>query len=175
MKTDIYKVENIGIGFLAVMANPIAGNRAGDKVKEEFIDFANLDIKQVVSLLELDELEETGLEDEEVLTVSNGMDFISFPIKDKGVPISVEEFSNFSKLLYHQIASGKNTVIHCREGIGRTGLLAASILFHCGFEPVVAFRHIFLKTGVLVPDTIQQSEWLELNYSEIVSNTLGGI
>ncbi len=48
MGPEIYKVERIGSGFLAIMAKPVAGER----IDGEFSGIAEKDIKQVVSLLE---------------------------------------------------------------------------------------------------------------------------
>ena len=99
------------------------------------------------------------------------MDFVSFPTPDRGLPNSVQLFRDFTKNIYHEIAGGKNTVIHCRAGIGCTGIVAAGILLHCGFEPDEAFKLISEKPGVQVPDTPEQREWIESNHSAIVTST----
>ena len=167
MKPGIYKVEFIGSGVLAVMAKPVSG----EWIEEEFMGIANEGINSIVSLLELHESYELGLQNEKQLAEKNGMEFISYPLKDRGLPNSVNEFKKFTKELYYQIASGKNTVIHCRAGIGRTGVVAAGVLLHCGFEPDEAFNHISEKRGVQVPDTEEQIDWIVENYNEIVKST----
>jgi len=60
------------------------------------------------------------------------------------------------KRRYNEAAGGLNTVIHCRAGIGRTGIVAAGVLLHCGFEPMKAFEHISRKRGASVLDTQEQ-------------------
>lgn len=157
MKPIIYQVEQIGSGFLAVMAKPVAG----EWVDEEFKSIAEFGIKQIVSLLEIHESYDLGLIEEEKLAQSHGMKFLQYPIKDRGVPESRKGFSIVTKNLYHQIASGENTVIHCRAGIGRTGLVAAGILLHCGFSVDDAFEQISNFRGVNVPDTQEQIDWLK--------------
>jgi protein-tyrosine phosphatase len=152
MRPDIYKIELIGSGFLAVMAKPISG----EWIEDEFSSIANEGILQIVSLLETHEEIEVGLVNEKVITEKNGMEFLSYPIKDRGLPNSIEEFSRLTKRLYHQIAGGKNTVVHCRAGIGRTGIFAAGVLLHCGFKPEDAFSLISKRRGVHVPDTEEQ-------------------
>jgi protein-tyrosine phosphatase len=166
MKPDLYKIKLIGNGFLAVMAKPVTG----EWIEYEFLGIANEGINQIVSLLELHEAYTVGLEDEKQLTEKNGMEFVSFPIQDRGLPKSVSEFSRFTKNLYHQVLDGKNTVVHCRAGIGRTGLVAAGILLHHGFNPSAAFELISLKRHVQVPDTDEQCNWLMTNHIEIVGN-----
>lgn len=163
----MYRVELIGSGFLAVMSKPISG----EWIEDEFLNISREGIHQIISLLEHHEAYEVGLQNEKNLTEKNGMEFVSFPIPDRGLPGSVLDFNTLTKKLYHEIAGGKNTVIHCRAGIGRTGVVAAGVLIHCGFEPDEAFSHISNKRGVRVPDTREQRDWLISNYNEITRNS----
>lgn len=165
MRPDIYQVEPLGIGSLSVMAKPISG----EWIDDEFAAIAESGIDRIVSLLERSESYEVGLENEKDYTEKYGMEFISFPIKDRGMPQSMNEFSSFTKNLYHDAVAGINTVIHCRAGIGRTGLVAAGVLLHCAFEPEAAFEHISKKRGVSVPDTSEQREWLCHYYESVFS------
>jgi protein-tyrosine phosphatase len=167
MRPQIYIVELIGSGFLAVMAKPVSG----EWIEDEFRGIAHEGVHQIVSLLEQQEAYEVGLHDEKALTEKNGMEFVSFPIQDRGLPHSVKEFKNLIMHLYHQIAGGKNTVIHCRAGIGRTGVVAAGLLIQCGFDPDQALTHISRKRGVQVPDTIEQRDWLLAHHNELTRRT----
>jgi protein-tyrosine phosphatase len=166
MRPDIYKIESIGNGFLAVMAKPVAG----EWIEDEFFGIAKEGINQIVSLLEPQEAYTVGLQEEKQLSEKNGMTFISFPIQDRGLPQTVSEFSNFTTNLYHQILNGKNTVVHCRAGIGRSGLVAAGVLLHNGYNPDSAFDLISLRRRVQVPDTAEQRNWLKVNYGEIIGS-----
>jgi len=159
MIPDIYKVKTIGNGFLAVMAKPVSG----EWIENEFTGIASEGILQIVSLLELNEAYDVGLRDEKVLAEKNGMLYISFPIKDRGIPESAEQFGKLASKIYHQIEIGKSTVIHCRSGIGRAAILAAATLLFCGFKTDDAFKHIAAKRGVRVPDTEEQAKWVETN------------
>jgi len=69
--------------------------------------------------------------------------------------------------VYRRISNGENTVIHCRAGIGRTGLLAASVLVKHGHSPNDAFRIVSKARGVDVPDTRDQSDWVISNQKSL--------
>jgi protein-tyrosine phosphatase len=163
MIPDIYKVELIGSGSLSVMAKPVSG----EWIEDEFSNISMLGIDRIVSLLESHEVYDLGLDMEKALAEKNGMEFISYPIPDRGLPNSIDDFLRFTKRLYNEAAGGLNTVVHCRAGIGRTGMIAAGVLLHCGFEPIDAFDLISKKRGVAVPDTQEQIDWVVKSYSEM--------
>lgn len=165
MSPDIYQVKLIGSGSLSVMAKPVSG----EWIEDEFSGIAKYGIDRIISLLETHESYEVGLSQEHMLTEKNAMEFISYPIPDRGLPNSVSEFATFTRRLYHEAASGLNTVIHCRAGIGRTGIVAAGVLLHCGYEVSEAFALISSKRGVSVPDTQEQIDWVRDNYGAIVN------
>ncbi len=148
------------------MAKPVSG----EWIDDEFSGIAVWGIDRIVSLLERHEEIEVGLSEEKRYAEKYGIDYISFPIKDRGLPESIQEYLAFTKRLYHEAAGGLNTVIHCRAGIGRTGIIAAGILLHCGFEPHEAIEHISRHRGVAVPDTEEQIEWVVRSYAQHIAN-----
>ena len=155
MGPDIYKVAPIGRGMLAVMAKPVAG----DWIADEFSAIARYGITDMVSLLERHEVRELGLTDAPALCAANGMAFTSFPIADRGLPASPGVFA-LVRDIGARIADGAHTVIHCRAGIGRTGLLAAAVLVRHGHTPEAAFKLVSSARGVQVPDTPEQVDWV---------------
>ncbi|WP_339075301.1 protein-tyrosine phosphatase family protein [Teredinibacter turnerae] len=166
MIPDIYKVELIGSGSLSVMAKPVSG----DWIDDEFAGIANWGIDRIVSLLEPHEEIEVGLSEEKLYTEKYGMEYVSFPIKDRGLPKSIQEYLAFTKRQYHEAAGGLNIVVHCRAGIGRTGIIAAGVLLHCGFEPTEAIERISKQRGVAVPDTEEQIEWVVRSHAQHITN-----
>ncbi len=163
MRPDIYKVAQIGKGFLAVMAKPVAG----EWIEEEFQGISHFGIKCLVSLLEEHEIRELGLSSAAKLCASNGISFINFPIKDRSVPPSTTKIFDVIEDVYQRISNGENTVIHCRAGIGRTGLLAASVLVKHGHSPIDAFLMVSKARGVNVPDTPDQTDWVKSNQKKL--------
>jgi protein tyrosine phosphatase (PTP) superfamily phosphohydrolase (DUF442 family) len=168
MTPDIYKVELIGSGSLSVMAKPVSG----EWIDDEFSGIAKWGINRIVSLLEPREEMEVGLSEEKQYAEKYGMEFISYPIKDRGLPESIPGYLGFTKRLYHEAAGGLNTVVHCRAGIGRTGIIAAGVLLHCGFEPREAIEHISMQRGVAVPDTEEQIEWVIRSHAHHITSVV---
>jgi protein-tyrosine phosphatase len=156
VKPTIYEIERIGSGCLAVMGRP----RAGDWAADEFAGLAELGITDVVSLLERSEAYDIGLAEEAQFCEAAGICFHSYPITDRGLPPSVDALSKLACQLYHLCAGGAGVAIHCRAGIGRSGLLGAAVLLHCGFSAKDAFAKISAARGVPVPDTAEQAQWL---------------
>ncbi|HEV8483740.1 MAG TPA: protein-tyrosine phosphatase family protein, partial [Blastocatellia bacterium] len=54
--------------------------------------------------------------------------YISFPIPDRDVPESTRETTKLCEMLAQLASKGENIVIHCRQGIGRSSIVAAIIL-----------------------------------------------
>lgn len=151
----IYKVKHIEKGTLSVMAKPVSG----DWIEDEFIGLKRLGVDKVVSLLEYSEQVDLGLEEEEVLCIKNKIEFSSFPIPDRCLP-ETRKAIDFIRQIYSEICSGKHIVIHCRAGIGRTGIIAGGILIKSGIDPKKAIDCISLARGVQIPDTDEQEAWL---------------
>jgi len=164
MQPTFYKVETIGGGFLAIMARP----RANDWAEEEFAGLAEAGIKQILSLLEAHEEYVLGLEQEAQLSSDASIDFVSFPIPDRGVPSNVHALSELSHQIHLDVTGGKSTAIHCRAGIGRSSLVAAAVLLHVGISADEAFSRIQKARGLEVPDTPEQAQWLRENSRAIL-------
>ena len=107
-------------------------------------------------MLEPHEEYAVGLSKEADLSNRNGIEFVSHPIVDRGLPSSVPKFCSFISSTHAGIQSGINTVVHCRAGIGRAGIVVASVLVRSGMDAEPAFELVSEKRGVSVPDTEEQ-------------------
>lgn len=157
MLSDIYWVKADLAGRLAIMARP----RAGDWLEDEIGNWRRAGIDCVVSLLEPIEVRELELADEAGLCRAREMAFTSFPIPDRQVPSSIHEARILVEALHDLIASGKAVAIHCRAGIGRSGMIAASVLKTFDLDVSRAFALIADARGVAVPDTAAQHDWVD--------------
>lgn len=111
-------------------------------------------------MLTPDEAAELDLQDEAVLSREAGLEFQAFPIPDYGVPPSRAGMADLVSRLEKALESGKNVGVHCRQGIGRSSMVAASLLVAAGETANEAFLHIEKARGRPVPDTAEQREWV---------------
>jgi len=167
MQAEMYKVATMGNGFLAIMAAPSIEADAPASI----VNIARLGIRQVVSLLEPSEARNLGLDAERLEVKACEMGFLSLPIPDMGIPPSVEDFTQITQRLFTQVNAGINTLVHCRAGIGRSGLLAAGVLLHTGMSPEEAFDYVSKMRGIRVPETPEQDYWLVANHATIIDRT----
>jgi protein-tyrosine phosphatase len=156
MKTELYWVEGPWSGRLAIMPRP----RGGDWLEDEVRSWRESGIDVVVSLLTAEEIIELNLTAEEELCRKNGMELLSLPIPDRGVPLSLLATSELLTKLADLLTSGKNIAIHCRQGIGRAGLIASALLASTGINADSAIQRVSTARGCSVPETPQQREWV---------------
>lgn len=127
--------------------------RSGEWLADEIAGYQRLGVQTIVSLLESNEARELDLVDEASFCRAANLQFLSFPIADRGVPSNCVEFAKFVESIALRLRSGHSVAIHCRAGIGRSGLLAACVLGTFGVAPDSAFTILGRARGVAVPDT----------------------
>jgi len=156
MKIELYWIENSWTGRLAIAARP----RGRDWLEDEAQAWRRAGLDVVVSLLTPDEVSEFDLAGERDVCRANDIAFVSFPIPDRGVPTSRQDAVDLLKRLGEALGQGKRVAIHCRQGIGRSALVAASLLVLSGLAPDLAFRRVSAARGCSVPETSEQRAWV---------------
>jgi hypothetical protein len=86
--------------------------------------------------------------------------FISFPIPDRGVPSSTSSAIALLNEIARALEKGENVLLHCRQGVGRAGLIACGVLTASGMSPNDAVQVVSNARGVVVPETADQLSWL---------------
>jgi protein-tyrosine phosphatase len=154
---DIYWINGLAGMRLGLMARP----RAGDWLEDEVAGWARAEVGAVVSLLEGHEVRELGLGPEASLCDERKIEFLSFPIPDRGTPRSKRDATDLVDGLLARLKNGTAVVIHCRAGIGRTGLIAGCILSRLGVPFADIFATLSRARGVSMPDTQGQIDWVQ--------------
>lgn len=167
MWTQLYWVHGPWPGGLALAARP----RGGDWLEDEISGWRRAGIDAVLSLLTNEEEHDLDLKTEKTVAKAHGMKFISFPIPDRQVPDSEAEMASTLEILDAALSSGKNVVVHCRQGIGRTGLVAACLLVSKGLPPENAVEMLTTARGAPVPETPEQRRWID-HYAAISASAM---
>ena len=155
---DLYWVRDLqpAVG-LAIMPRP----RAGEWLADEMRGYAQAGLDTVVSLLTAPEIAELDLQREAEHAVAAGLQFLDFPIPDRGVPASAAALRGFVLELAQQARDGRKIGIHCRAGIGRSGMVAACVMSALGVKTDAIFPMLSKARRVTVPDTAEQEAWVK--------------
>ncbi len=84
MRSAIYWIERNWPGRLAIVPLP----RGNDWLEDEVAAWQQSGLNVIVSLLESAETDELGLRQEAALCEAAGLEFVSFPIVDRSVPVT---------------------------------------------------------------------------------------
>lgn len=163
MVTKLYWIPGPWQGKLAIAARP----RGGDWLVDEMRDWHRAGLNTVLSLLTPDEEQDLDLMAESHVAQGEGLKFLSLPIPDRQVPSSPSEVAPVLDELDAGLASGKNAVIHCRQGLGRSGMMAACLLVMRGKDPGSAVLEVERARGTSVPETAEQRRWIDLYASSL--------
>jgi len=132
--------------------------RGGDWLTDELQSLREMGVDVLVSLLTTEEERELELDQEGSLCVATGLEYASFPVEDRDLPAA--NVVDFIRTLASQLQAGRSIAVHCRMGIGRSSLIAASVLGLLGTESDAAFAMIATARGMTVPDTPEQRDWV---------------
>jgi protein-tyrosine phosphatase len=153
---DIFWIEGNPPASLAVVLKP----RGGDWLEDDLLRMKRDGIETLVSLLEKDEADMLGLEDEGLMAGKIGLRFLSHPIPDVHVPPHTADFQAFVAGLADRLRAGEHIGVHCRGSIGRATVTAACTLIELGWTAKDALAAIEAARGCVVPDTQEQEDWI---------------
>ncbi|HEY1679035.1 MAG TPA: dual specificity protein phosphatase family protein [Candidatus Sulfotelmatobacter sp.] len=157
MPAGLYWIDGPWPGKLAVAARP----RGGDWLRDELETLKRAGVGAILSLLTPEEERDLDLREEAAESRRQGVKFISFPIPDRQVPSSEAKLGKTLEKLASLLSQETNVLVHCRQGIGRSGLVAACLLVKNGMSPGAALDAVSGARGIPVPETAEQREWIE--------------
>ncbi len=136
---------------------------------DHFLSEANdKDIRLVVCLTSHEEIEKKAPGYAvAILSDSFPISRETFPIEDFSIPENgaVKEFINLAKRCASLLLMGKNILIHCGAGVGRTGTLCSAVLMALGYLEGEALQ--LLKDAGAQPETEEQMNLLRRIGNEI--------
>jgi len=166
MPTQLYWIDGPWPGRLAVAPRP----RGGDWLEDEVSAWQRAGVDDVLSLLTAEEENDLELINEAETAKSHHLKFFSFPIEDRQVPASEFRLTETLEKLNADLSAGNNVMIHCRQGIGRSGLVAACLLVTQGWDPGKAVEEVSAVRGVPVPETAAQRKWID-HYAALLAGS----
>ena len=130
---------------------------SGSLHPRHFEGLAQLEIGAIV------DLREEGKDDEELLALHR-IQFLHLPVPNYWAP-SQAQLVRGTEWVGKQLAKGRKTLIHCREGVGRSVVLACCVLIRQGYDLLSARRLVKSRRwGVALNprqvDGLEEFAWL---------------
>ena len=152
----MFNVHRIGPASLSIVPRP----RGGDWLEDEIRALHERGVQRLVSLLTAPEQTELGLDAEADCCHACGIEFVSVPVMDLGVPADGAAFRACAGETAEALQRGISVAVHCRQSIGRSGLFTCSVLIALGSGVDEAIHTVSTARGVSVPETAEQKRWL---------------
>ncbi len=130
-------------------------------------------VTRLVCLLEDTEFGLLGLDDYPEVAAAAGLPFIRLPIPLHAIPGDGTAGGPTREALVRLVSevvvaldSGDHVVVHCRGGLGRTGLVAGCVLRAIGYGPAAALTALATARGDGCPETVAQRDAI-LGYPDL--------
>lgn len=153
---DLFWIPLDAPGRLAISARP----RGGDWLSDEIAGWQRAGVGLVVSLLTSDEEAELDLTAEAAECASQGVRFVSLPVPDRSLPPDPARWNAAVAEVCSALAADIRVAAHCRQGIGRSGLLVLAVLKTLGLTTDEAVSRVSAARGRPVPETADQAGWI---------------
>ncbi|WP_420332254.1 protein-tyrosine phosphatase family protein [Roseibium sp.] len=154
MLPSLYEIPVPCSGRLFIMPKP-----SSDWLRDDLIKLKEFGVSRLVSMLTLEEINELSLEDEPNISRELGLEFTNLSVPDRTVP-EAWQVSELVASIQKDLGRDLGVAIHCRAGIGRSGLTAACVLIAEGMDAGAAMDLVTEARGVNTPDTQEQAEFV---------------
>jgi protein-tyrosine phosphatase/nicotinamidase-related amidase len=116
---------------------------------------------RLLTLLGDDEVEWAGVGALGAESAARGIEWRRIAVRDQAAP-SLEEARDAVAWLDAALDAGRDAVVHCMGGLGRSGLVAACALVARGATPAQAIEHVRAARGPRAVETPDQERFVEL-------------
>ena len=154
MSAQMYLVADDLPGCMWIMPRP-----QSEDLREQMVACCAAGMDHLVSMLEPDEAALLGLAQEAQECAAAGMSFHTHPITDFGLP-NLTAFTTLTRQISGWLAQGQGVGVHCRGGIGRSGMVTAGVLMVRGQSAQEAIQAVSVARGSTIPDTVEQGSYL---------------
>ena len=152
---SVYKIQIASAGDLYIMPKP-----SGEWLRDDVKAYREIGISRIVSLLEHKEASDLGLSNEGDICEEFGIDFVQYPIRDLALPTEAD-FRELVNSTCIALQNGTNIAVHCRAGVGRSGMLSSCVLIKLAVPADEAVFFIGEARGVSIPDTLEQHQFIQ--------------
>ena len=128
-------------------------------LRDDIAAYRVMGMTRIISLLTGEEVRELGLAAEAEFCRNEGMNFLQHPIPDRGLPDG-QAFTALARTTFNDLIAGSAIGIHCRGGIGRSGMLACCVLMLYGLTADDAIDLVSRARHVAEPDTEEQTAFI---------------
>lgn len=135
----------IGMTFCPGKKDPSAAFGAWDRdLDTDLVAIRDWGAGLLVSLIEDHEFDLLEVPDLGARARALGLHWLHLPITDVSVPAPEFEaaWPTHGADMIERLRKGESIVLHCRGGLGRTGLVAARLLIELGHEPFAAITQV---------------------------------
>jgi len=160
---NIFRVQDFGSACLSIVRRP----RGGDWLDDDIRDIKTAGALILVSMLTPDEQSDLQLAAEAECCRAAGIEYLSVPIPDFGVPTDSLPFEKAVARVARALSEDRSVAVHCRQSIGRSGLMACAVLMAMGMPLEKAVTTVSTARGVPVPESPEQRRWLATNAEKI--------
>ena len=163
MPAQMYLVADGLPGRLWIMPRP-----QSETLPQQMMACREAGMDHLVSMLEPEEAIQLGLAEEARHCAVAGMSFHTHPITDFGLP-ELPSFTALTRQIHGWLAQGQGVGVHCRGGIGRSGMVTAGVLMVKGQSARDAITTVSVARGSTIPDTVEQGNFLS-SFEKCVSS-----
>jgi ADP-ribosyl-[dinitrogen reductase] hydrolase len=145
-----------------LLAGEYPGGQTPVETRERVDKLLNSGVTCFIDLTQPDELEPY----DHLLPAA--VDYVRKPVRDHGLPARPEHMTDIQVCIDHALRSGRLTYVHCRAGIGRTGMAVGCFLVESGRSGAKALEELNriwqqskrAETWPHVPETDDQTRFV---------------